>query len=287
MFFGLDRYQHRFVRSDQDLIHLLPGGDATVFYAQVDLLRRAGMLNLLAGAKTSQDREYQAFVEATGFNYAKDVDAIAGSAAHDNLFLVVKGRFAWNRMRAYVEGHNGHCSGHTCRFPGSEPGTWISLVRVQSTVLGMARGKSKDLVSSIHPNQQPIPEPYPTEPVWVRLAPSLLKNPAQLPVALRIFAISMESADAVVVALAPVQPGSQDAFEIKLVAECPVPATADTIRTQLELETKTLKLELAHEHQEPNPADLTGLLTSGKFQTNGKEVTGEWPVSKQLVKTLQ
>jgi hypothetical protein len=48
-----------------------------------------------------------------------------------------------------------------------------------------------------------------------------------------------------------------------------------------------LKLELAHEHAQPNPADLTGLLTSGRFETKGSDVTGGWPVRKELLKTLQ
>jgi hypothetical protein len=48
-----------------------------------------------------------------------------------------------------------------------------------------------------------------------------------------------------------------------------------------------LKLQLAQEHQQPNPADLTGLLTSGSFGAEGKQVSGEWRVSKDLLKTLQ
>jgi hypothetical protein len=286
-FYGLDRYQHRFVRSDRDLLHLLPGGDATFFYAQVDALRRAGLLNVVAGSKKAEDPEYQTFVRATGFDYSRDVDAIAGSARQEDVLLAAKGRFDWSRIRAYVRAHGGQCAGDRCQLPANKPGNWVDLVRIQPNVMGVGLGKQNTLAGLIHPGQDGIDEYISSDPVWVKLAPRLLKNPAELPVALRIFAISMESAETVVIALAPPHRDSSDAFEIKLSAQCPVAATAETVRSQLEIDTKMLKLELAHEHEQPNPADLTGLMTSGRFSTNGKEVGGEWPVSKELVKALQ
>jgi len=245
------------------------------------------MLNVLAGSKTAQETDYQAFVRATHFDYLKDIDAVAGSTFNNDLFLAVKGRFDWGRIGNYVREQGGSCAADNCQLPGSGSGAWIATVRIQPDVLGIAFGNDKTLSHAIHPGQQAIAPPLPSEPVWIRLAPSLLKNPAALPVALRIFLISMQSANAVTIAAAAAPSASPDAFEIKLDAQCPSAATADTIRQQLQIDTKMLKLELAHEHQEPNPADLTGLLTSGNFATNGNVVTGVWPVSKALLKTLQ
>ena len=48
-----------------------------------------------------------------------------------------------------------------------------------------------------------------------------------------------------------------------------------------------MTLELAREHEQPNAADLTGLLTAGSFQVVEKRVVGIWPVRKELLKTLQ
>jgi hypothetical protein len=62
---------------------------------------------------------------------------------------------------------------------------------------------------------------------------------------------------------------------------------AETTRGQLELDTKMLKLELAREHQQPNPADLTGLLAAGTFQVIDTEVIGAWPIKKELLNSLQ
>jgi hypothetical protein len=283
----MDRFQHRFVRSGQDLIGLLPGGDATVFYAQVDKLRRAGMLTLLADSKAPQDAEYRSFVHATHFDYSKDVNAIAGSATAERVLLAVKGRFDWFRIRMYAQQQGGACTADNCQLRASKSGDWIGITRIQPDVIGIALGKGRSLSGAIHPGQQAIAQPLPPEPVWVELAPSLLKNAGTLPAALRIFAVSVQSADSVVISLAAAPAGSSDAFEIKLDAQCPSAATADAIRNQLEIETKMLKLELTREQERPNPADLTGLLTSGTFGTNGKEATGEWPVHKELLKALQ
>ncbi|MBV8897206.1 MAG: hypothetical protein JO051_11890 [Acidobacteriaceae bacterium] len=285
--YAVDRFQHRFVHTGADLIRLLPGGDATIFYAQVDALRHAGMLGLLADSKSAQDAEYRSFVRATQFDYSKDVDAVAGSVANDRVLLAIKGRFDWFRIRTYVLQQGGACTPQTCALRGTRDGDWIGITRIQPDVLGVSLGPRPGFSSAIHPGQQAMAQPLPTEPAWVKLAPSVLKNPGSLPLALRIFAISVQPADSIVIGLAGATPGSADAFEINLYAQCPSASTADTIRNQLQIETKMLKLELAHENQQPSPADLTGLLTAGTFSTNGKEVTGEWPVRKELLKTLQ
>jgi hypothetical protein len=81
--------------------------------------------------------------------------------------------------------------------------------------------------------------------------------------------------------------GTDTAFDVRLDAQCPSEPTAEVTRNQLEIQTKMLRLELARERQQPNPADLSGLLTSGTFQIVDKHVIGNWPVSRELLKTLQ
>jgi hypothetical protein len=285
--YSIDRFQHRFVRSDEDLVRLLPSADATVFYAKIETLRHAGTLNLLNPAKAPQDAEYQSFVRATHFDYAKDLDAIAGSAKDDSVVLALKGRFDWLRIRSYVRQQGGACTGESCSFSNDKPRNYVSITRIQPDVMGIRLEKSKAVNAMLRSDREASTLPLPSEPVWIKLAPSLLKNPATLPLALKIFAISVQPADSVVIALGPPPPASPAAFEIRLVGQCRSAATADTIKSQLEIETKMLKLELAHERQQPNPADLTGLLTSGSFATNGNEINGKWLVRKELLKTLQ
>ncbi len=281
--YAINRYQHRIVGSEKDLLGLLPADNATIFYARLDLLRRAGLLKLLAG---SHDPEYHAFVLATNFDYSKDLDAIAGSVKPDGIFLAVKGRFDWTSIADYVKQQGGECTNQVCRLPTRSGGKWIGTVRIQPDVLAIAVGQDKRLAAEIHPGHLSMPQPLPSDPVWLSLAPELLKNPVALPLPLRIFAISLQSANSAIIALAP-SAGASAAFDIKLTADCPSAVTADTIRKQLEIDTNLLKLELAHEHEKANPADLTGLLTSGTFETSGKQVHGAWRVTPELLRTLQ
>jgi hypothetical protein len=286
VFAALDWYQHRFVRCATDLWTLIRGGDATVFDARVELVRRAGMLDIVRGTTGHADPDYTRFVHETEFDYWKDLDAVAGSVSNGVTLLVVKGRFNWDRIRSYVQRQGGECEGNGCQLRGSGSGKWISTVRIQRNVLGIALGSSKSLSNEIHPGQRAITGELPAHSVWVRLAPSLVKDPFSVPVALRIFLISLQPAQSVMVALGPAT-AANDAFEIELRAECKSVVAAETVRKQLEIQTRMLQIELAREHAESNPADLTGLLTAGRFDTSGKQVRGEWPVKRQLLAALK
>lgn len=286
--FWLNSYRHRFVQSDADLVRLLPRGDFTVCFGNLALLRRAGMMQALSGAKPARDKDYDAFVQQTGLDYTTDVDAIAAAIGRNGIFCTAKGRFDWESIRRYIVARGGTCSGaEFCRVPSSTPGRWASLTLVQPDVIGLAvsteASAAKRLAGPGHRTSGMVS----SAPVWVDVSPSLLSNPANLTLPLRIFAIDMQSADSVVLSLVPPGVNQDAAFEIQLDAVCPNPVTAATIRTQLELQTKMLKLELAREHATSNAADLTGLLTAGSFQVSGRRVIGSWPVRHELLKALQ
>ncbi len=166
-------------------------------------------------------------------------------------------------------------------------GRWASFFPIQPNVLALAFASDASAAAVLKPPDHAISESLPPQPVWVRVSQTLLKNPASLPPALRIFAISVQSANPVLLSLGPTEENSRAAFNLRLDASCPSQATAETIRNQLEIQTKMLRLELARERQRPNPADLTGLLTSGSFQVVGNTVIGIWPVSKELLRSLQ
>jgi hypothetical protein len=103
---------------------------------------------------------------------------------------------------------------------------------------------------------------------------------------MRIFAISLQSADRVILSLGPAT-NQETAFSIELQATFPIEPTAETARKQLEIQTKMLTLGLERAHREPNPADLTGLLAAGTFQRVRNQVIGTWPVRQELLKTLE
>lgn len=286
--YSLNSYRHRFVRSDADLVRLLPSRNATRFFANFAVLRKTGTMWLLAGAKPAEEKDYAAFVEETRFDYTKDIDALAGAVDNDRIFFAARGRFDWDTLRNYVTAHGGFCKGDEfCSIQTSKPGRWASLKPIQPDVIALAVAPAPSQVQWLGRAEHGTDPPLPSAPVWLEVSQALLRNPVDLPLPLRIFAIALQSAERVIISVDSAEENSRAAFEIRLDATCPNAVTAATIRNQLDLQTKLLKLELAREHEQPNPADLSGLLTAGSFEVVNRHVMGTWPVRKELLKTLQ
>jgi hypothetical protein len=284
--FGIDYYRHRFVRTSLELVKLLPPGDLTVFFVSLATLRQAGLMNLLAGVEPAAEKGYQEFVKQTQFDYTRDLDALAGAAGGERLFFVMRGRFHWDKIRQYALAHGGSCRGEVCKAPTSKPGRWASFLLIQPDVAGLALSGDDSAADLLRPPGRRAAEQSSTDPVWVKVSPALRKNPIDLPLPMRIFAITLQSADSVIVSLGPAKDAA-DAFDVRLDAGFPNEPTADATRNQCEIQTKMLKLELTRQQEQPNPADLTGLLTAGSFHAVNKHVMGVWPVSKAFVKVLQ
>jgi hypothetical protein len=284
--FELDYYRHRFVRSNADMVALLPPGNATTFFIDVTALRRAGVLGLFAESKAVEETEYREFVRQTHFDYRRDIQAIAGAADGNEILFIIRGRFDWSNLHGYALAHGGACKGSSCDLPTSKPGRWVSFLPIQSDVMGLALGKDRSAAHALSPHGHRILQDIPSPPVWVRVSRHLLQNPLSLPVPVRIFFISLQFADRVVLSLdSGAKRGAE--FTLELDAECPSRASAETIKTQLELQTRILRTELAREHQQPSPADFTGLLVSGTFQVSETRVIGMWPIHNELLKALQ
>jgi hypothetical protein len=103
---------------------------------------------------------------------------------------------------------------------------------------------------------------------------------------LQIFALSLQPAATVLLSAGQAE-HSNEAFTVQLEATFPNAPSADTTCKQLQIQTRMLKLELARENRQPDPADLTGLLTAGTFQVGNTHVFGTWPVRKELLKALE
>lgn len=102
-----------------DIMSQLPPGAPVVAYIDVAALRKlqnsplAAMLGL-AGANPQEDREYQAFVRDTGFDYARDLDVAAiavwptslvtpnGGIGSNQVYTIADGRFDRAKIEAYA-----------------------------------------------------------------------------------------------------------------------------------------------------------------------------------------
>ena len=289
VWFGYDRYEHRFVRSDADLVKLLPpGNDLTTFYIGLSALRQAGLLHLLTGiTPTATEKDYADFIAATDFNYARDLDALVGGVNDNNeIFFLLRGRFNWPKLQQFAMAHGGVCQEDSCRAPGSKPQRWVSFERIQPDTIALAISRSETAADLLRPPGQRVQELPIGDPVWVRVSPALIKDPTGLPKPLQIFAITLQPAESVLLSAGRAEHGDE-AFTVQLEAAFPNAPSADTTCKQLQLQTRMLRLELARENQQPNPADLTGLLTAGTFQVGSTRLFGSWPVKKELLAALQ
>ena len=289
--FSLERFRYRLVRSDADLQALLPQSVATTrFFIDVSALRQAHVLSLLAASQPAEESDYREFINETGFDYTRDADAIAGCADDRQIVFVVRGHFDWERLGSYATHHGGSCDSAGCKLPTTRPGRWASFRSIQPDVIALAVSANPNAVSALKAGKPDHRRFTPSAPLWIKPARSLLTDSAGLPLPARILASALQSAEEVTLSLGQAstsQSANQAAFELKVRARYPSPAMAETTRGQLELDTKMLKLELAREHQQPNPADLTGLLAAGTFQVIDTEVIGAWPIKKELLNSLQ
>jgi hypothetical protein len=260
----------------------LPRGEALIVYVDFDALRRAGFLQLLYGTKVGAEPEYESFVRKTKFDYRKDLDAALVSFAPDGKYLLLKGRFDWKSLSAYVNSENGKCYNLLCRMAGSAPERNISFFPVQSGLMALAVSTDDGAALRMNAAAPGPDEELPDAPVWLSIPPSILKSSANLPVGARMFARGMERAESLTLGFAP-QGGRITA---RLNVQCRNPQDASDIAAQLTSATILLQELIAREHQRPNPADLSGVLAAGSFHGEGRRVVGYWPIAQEFVQSV-
>jgi hypothetical protein len=274
------------ITSDAEMVALLPRRDLATVFLNVSVLRQAGLLNLIQASRPAQDSDYLQFIRDTGFDYARDIERIAARGTEGQIFLLVRGRFDWARLREYASRHGGTCNEKFCQAPTAHAGRWASFLQVQSDMAGIALSADPADVLLLSPRKIERPAEIPNAPLWVSLPHAVLSDTKSLPVPMRLFALALQSADSVVIMAEQTAGGSSD-LEVRLRAVYENTAAAHTIRTQLEMDTKLLRMELEREHQHVSEGDLTGLLTSGIFEQSGSAITGRWPLRREFLKALE
>ncbi len=94
-------------RSGEDLLSHLPGDSTSMIYVDLKPLRMSPFFReLLTWAPSpSLDEEYAKFVQATGFDYERDLDRLAisfgGTAQDPKTMAVAEGRFDRKKIEAY------------------------------------------------------------------------------------------------------------------------------------------------------------------------------------------
>lgn len=264
------------------LLRRMPAENALVAYIDFSELRRAGVLQLLNGSKAGEDAEYRSFVRQTRFDYQKDLDVALIAFAPTGRFLLLKGRFDWKSLRAYVENQGGKCVNALCRMTGSTPERRISFFPVRSNLMALAVSPDESAALRLDSAVSGPDPQLPAAPVWLSIPTSVLKSGDKLPEGTRVFARGMERAETVTLAFAPEGQGLAARLDVR----CHDERDAADLALQLTRTTSLLRETMERERQKPNPADLSGVLTSGVFRNAGRRVLGYWPIERAFVQNV-
>jgi hypothetical protein len=268
------------------MIQSLPAAPALTLYFNVDQMRDSGLLDLLAGSKTAEEPDYKAFVEATGFDYRKDLDAVAASFPNNDVYMVVRGRFDWQRLSGYARAQHGFCGNDACSMPASESNRYISFRKLSSDMLALGISGEMQGAGRIVVDQGQRSAAIPETAVWISAPPSVFRNASGLPAGSQSFLDPLGDAKQSVFTIGPAALGPAGGLEIRLDVTCASAAAATDLAQQFNSTTTLLRSMIEREHMTPNPADLSGVLVGGRFTSKDAHMTGSWPLSRGFFEAL-
>lgn len=267
--------------TNQQLIQSLPQARATHVFIDVDGLRHAGVLDLMAGSKSTEDPDYKTFVEQTGLDYRSDFDAVAAAFSEGNTYFTLRGHFVWKKLAAYAQSHGGKCEASSCSMPANRSGYFISFLLLRPTVLAMAVSTDEHGVIMIGLQDWRKPPHVPVEPVWISV-PSYALSDTKLAAGTHAFLEPLSQAQDVTFAVGSAPKG----FQLRVEAVCATPEIAELMTRRLSASTDMLKKMLERDHMTASPNDLSGVLTSGTFSQQKEKVTGIWPIERGFIESL-
>jgi hypothetical protein len=268
----------RSVATPRAMLSCLPRSGAVSVYLDIEALRRAGIMDLITGSKATEDLEYQKFVEGTGFDYRRDLGAVAGAFAGRNSHLVLRGAFDWKRLTAYAIAQGGKCNNSVCRVTASNS-RFISFYPLRSDAMAIAIGSDEWAALDIASHPTPAGLPMPDQPIWISVSGPALRDVSALPAGARSIVSALESAENILVSIGP----SDNLLKVSLSVMCASEAAASDLVTKLEGATNMLRKMLERDHMQPNPRDLSGVLVGGNFRREGSRVIGGWPMQRDFI----
>jgi hypothetical protein len=211
-----------------------PVEDAIVLSADFAAVRGAG---LLTESKLPLEPDYKQFLDGTGFDYRKDLDAVTASFSKSGNFFIARGRFNWAKLRDYAARQGGSCYQDLCRMPGSTPERRISFLPLRDDTIALAVSTNDLAANSLTKPGNPVTAALPTAPVWMIIPGTALHDSAAVPPGLRLMLSALTNADRLVVTLQP-SGGNLDA---KMEATCRSKDDAHVLASQLRSVTAKLK----------------------------------------------
>jgi hypothetical protein len=264
------------------MLAYLPPGEGPVLYVDVGLLRQTGILQQLAGKPGGEEADYRQFVDASGFDYRRDLDAVLVEWRHGTALFVLKGRFDQERLETYARTNGGLCARSFCSLPGSVPERRISFQPLGRQLMALSAGTDAMGSAAIREHaSRPAFEP-PSGPVWISLPASSFHTEPDSPPWLNILFEALQGAQRAVLTL-EVHP---DGFTLVLNAPCESNDKAKAIADRLTSATAGLKELIARSGRAPEPSSPAAALSAGTFRADQAVVRGNWPLRRAFFEGL-
>lgn len=275
-------FRDRGPSSPTDLAAYLPDKEGTLLYADVDAMRKSGILSMLSGSKSTDDPDYKDFVQQTGFDYRHDLDAVAATFRSEQVFFAVRGHFDWDKLVAYAKKRGGSCKDAYCVTDASTPPRRISFHKLRSNLMGLAVSPDDMAAYQVARNASKVTPFSPDAPIWALVPSAVLKESGKLPAGTQAFALALEKADRAIFSIGP----DGDHLKVSVNVTCKNADAASNLLVQLESTTNLLRRMLARENRTANPQDLSGVLVAGTFRRDDRKVYGEWPIQRAFVESI-
>jgi hypothetical protein len=263
-------------------IRRLPAADSVLVYIDFDRLRSGGILRMLNGPKAAEDQEYREFAQRIHLDWRQDLETAIVAFAPSGKYMLVKGRFDWDSLRSYVASSGGDCDGAFCRMAGSTRDRRISFFPMRNNLMALAVSTDDLAAKRMNGVAPALKSTLPDAPIWMRIPGSVLKSGENLPAGTRMFAHTVDQAEFITLLFVP----EGDRLAARLDVLCRDDQDATAMAGELTRATGLLRDLIAREHQKPNPADFSGVLTSGTFRGEGRRVVGHWPIERSFVENL-
>jgi hypothetical protein len=124
-------------RTAEELLRHAPANAQMYAFLDVQLLRRTGVLDRLAGARGAEEADYQRFVTQSGFDYRQHLDGVVMAKRGTAQYAVIAGHFDAPKLRAYALANAGSCTGGYCYVPGAPP---LSFAPIREGLYAFASG---------------------------------------------------------------------------------------------------------------------------------------------------
>lgn len=268
------------------LIALLPKSDAVLFYADVQALRTAGFLKSLEDAKSVQEPDYRRFVSETGFDYERDLDAIAVASVPNQVFAVLRGRFDWKRLDAYAKEQGGSCRGSYCQVANPKSGRWLSFFPIRSNVMAAAASPDTNAAYTLLPRRGAPAFIAPDYPAWIQVPKRVIDNPDALPAPLQVFLRSLAPASEVTFGIERAPDRPENGFLVRMMAQYTSDKDARNVSEHLTRLTKLLGSFASKDRQAASNESLGEVLRSAAFVAGDRQVKGQWHLSRAFLDSL-